>query len=182
MDASTFYNLDIKQQIATLTAMGYEVVAVARISGPYEMLEPLTRVANPFAALGRPVSAYDEGSTQVLNYKVRLHPRKGGRCKWYTVNGQRVQGTLERRYAEQLTRRGIAWVAHHKPTFVWLDDQDKAHWYKPDFYLPDSDTYIEIKGFWTPENLDKMDRVYAQNPNIRLQVIMEADVKRMENE
>jgi hypothetical protein len=158
------------------------VETVFSVRGPLHMLEAIAAAEHPLASLPRPRSWRRLDDTLVYEYVVREHHRKGGRCRWYTVDGQRVQGTLERRYAEALTRHGIEWRAHHAPTYAWTDANGRMHWYAPDFYLPAEDTFIEVKGFMHEAAREKMARVIAQNPGLRLRWIYEEDVVALERE
>lgn len=85
---------------------------------------------------------------------------KGGRAKWYTVAGQSVQGTWERNVALKLEELGIQWkkLKTNKDTLEYVMD-GKIRRYTPDFYLPDYDVYLEIKGHWWGRDKEKMNIV-----------------------
>ena len=59
----------------------------------------------------------------------------------YEYNGHVFRSTYEVRMATQLDRFGIAW--QYEPTRFDLGSCS----YYPDFYLPDEDAYIEVKGY-----------------------------------
>lgn len=66
--------------------------------------------------------------------------------------GYRFRSRLEARWAVFFDALGIKWEYEHEGYI--LDDNT---WYLPDFYLPDWDTYIEIKAKMpTQEELDKI--------------------------
>ena len=44
--------------------------------------------------------------------------------------------------------------------------------YTPDFYLPDKDTYIEVKNFWWPYSKIRDQKFRARYPKIRLDMIL----------
>ncbi len=96
----------------------------------------------------------------------------GGRCKWFEVAGQKVQGTWERDFATELERRGIVWRkprVHSEIIFYELDGFERA--YTPDFYLLDQDLYIEVKGYWWGRDKEKMDAVINQHPEIKILIV-----------
>lgn len=102
----------------------------------------------------------------------------GGRCKWYEVSGQKVQGTWERDFAIELDRRQIKWYKlkiHSDIIHYILDDKQKS--YTPDFYLPDFGFYIEVKGYWWGRDKEKMKAVTSQNPNIDIRIVEKQQFK-----
>lgn len=91
----------------------------------------------------------------------------GGKCKWFDVNGIKVQGTFEKYFAEELCKKNICWV-RPKETFSYIDYYTKKQRkYCPDFYLPDLHLYIELKGYWWGTDREKMKSVYNNNPQLR---------------
>ncbi len=104
----------------------------------------------------------------------------GGRCKWFDVHGQRVQGTWERDGGLKLTELGIEWRK-----CGWRDDiieyilDGKKRRYTPDFYLPAYDLYLEFKGYWWGDDRRKMDAVMAQNPAKEILIIEKDAFKAM---
>lgn len=84
--------------------------------------------------------------------------RKG---EWHTslarnmhheYKGFDLHGTWELKYAMYLDEQGINWY-RNKERFEYLYE-GKLHYYTPDFYLPDSDEYVEIKGYIRPGGKD----------------------------
>lgn len=55
------------------------------------------------------------------------------------------QSSYERKFMEYLDTTGLSWV-RCKDRFPYMDSENKKHTYNPDFYLPDEDIYIEVKG------------------------------------
>lgn len=98
---------------------------------------------------------------------------RGGRCRWFEVSGQRVQGTWERDLALKLDQSGIAWVKCAKSILYHMDGKDRR--YTPDFYLPEFDLYVELKGFWWGDDRRKMAAVFQQHPDLRLIVVEKED-------
>lgn len=94
--------------------------------------------------------------------------------KWYTVNGHKVQGTWEKRFAEYLTDRNIKW----KRTRLKYED---SHFYTPDFYCPEEDVYFEVKGFRRDRDLYKMHMALKCNPGIRIKLIEKYEINHLED-
>lgn len=88
-----------------------------------------------------------------------------GFCKWYTVNGVKVQGTWEKRFAEYLSSAGIIWNRDKKFLFR------KTHHYTPDFYCPEQDVYFEVKGFRRDRDIYKMYLVLDEHPDLHIKMI-----------
>lgn len=97
---------------------------------------------------------------------------KGGRAKWYDVAGQRVQGTWERDIASKLEDLGISWVKlkTNKDTLKYVMN-GKERSYTPDFYLPEFDMYLEIKGFWWGDDREKMRIVLETHKDKRIVIV-----------
>lgn len=64
-----------------------------------------------------------------------------------------VDGTWEYKYAVYLDTLGIQWRRNTKRFEYWYEG--KLRKYIPDFYIVDSDGYIEIKGYTTEKDLAK---------------------------
>ena len=99
-----------------------------------------------------------------LSIKQSLN-NSGGKCKWYDVSGQKVQGTWERDFAYLMNDLNIKWlkIKNNKDSFIYYKD-DKLKNYTPDFYIEEIDKFIEIKGFWWGNDKEKM-RLVIQNNN-----------------
>lgn len=69
----------------------------------------------------------------------------GGKCKWYEVDGKKVQGGWEKDIALKLNQFKIHW-SRCKPIIYHKNNKEKR--YTPDFYLPKFDLFLEIKGYW----------------------------------
>lgn len=103
---------------------------------------------------------------------------RGGRSKWFEVSGIKVQGTWERDIAEKLDELSVRWTKIRNFPFRYLKN-NKVHRYSPDFYLPDFDCYLEIKGYWWGNDREKMSLVRAQNPDKKIIVIEKDEYKRI---
>lgn len=83
----------------------------------------------------------------------------GKKMKIYKMNNS-LDGTeeilhcsWEKRVAECMTRMKIKWCKPRN-SFTYIHN-DSEHEYFPDFYLPEYDLYIEVKGYKTNRDLDK---------------------------
>lgn len=106
----------------------------------------------------------------------------GGRCEWYWVNGVHVQGTWERDVALKLTELGIQWERPTKNSGLFaytLDGRKRV--YTPDFYLPEFDSYLEIKGYWWGDDRRKMDTVREQHPDKNIILIQKNEFEKLLN-
>lgn len=102
----------------------------------------------------------------------------------YQKKSVKVQGTWELAYATYLNENKINWVHSRKLhlKYRWNDD-DYEHLYYPDFYLPDTDEFIEIKGFFFKskdgkiDDRVKMQKVQEQNKDIKITILMKNELK-----
>lgn len=89
-----------------------------------------------------------------------------GRTKKINYNGKKLTGTWELEVAKFLDRKGIVWTNIIKPfQYVW---ENKIRSYFPDFYLPEYNLYIEVKG-------NKTDRDEAKWSVVENLMIIEKD-------
>ena len=105
---------------------------------------------------------------------------RGGKCKWFDYNGQKLQGRWELNVAKKLDEMNIAWYKPKVHKDVWaynLDDKLKS--YTPDLYLKDLDIYLEIKGYWWGDDKRKMDAVIAQHPDKKIVILEKNDYQRL---
>lgn len=93
--------------------------------------------------------------------------------KWYKVknlNGDvfTVRGHWEENVANKLTNDGILWIKNHTLKYITNDGVKRT--YNPDFYLPSTDEYIEVKGYYSDKDKLKMRLVLEQN-NVKIYFI-----------
>jgi hypothetical protein len=106
------------------------------------------------------------------------------KCSYYEVYclyrgcSINVQGTYEKKYAEYLNSENILWDRSRKINLKYkLHEDDYIHTYYPDFYLIDTDEYVEIKGYWWKsadgrvDDRRKMDSVITCNPNRKIKIL-----------
>lgn len=94
-----------------------------------------------------------------------------GRVKIEEYNGESFHGKWEVMFAKWLDENGISWARKVEPLkYEW---NGKWHLYFPDFYLPEMDVYVEVKGYETERDRCKWKAV----PN--LIVIKQVDINKI---
>jgi hypothetical protein len=74
---------------------------------------------------------------------------------WNEFEGYVMRSYAEARVAEVMTRIGFAWVYEHMPY--------SFRGYLPDFYLPNLDAFVEVKGIEaSDEELEKCERLHNE--------------------
>jgi len=134
---------------------------------------------------GKPVTKSTKEKLSLARSK-QLEELGGGgfkHIKWYTIRNIRneefiVRGTWELKVAEWLNRKNILWV---RKQYLQYKIGGILKTYTPDFYLPDSDVYFEIKGYYSRVDKKKMKLVQKQNL-IRLVMIFGNTIKRLETD
>lgn len=112
--------------------------------------------------VGRKGTKLSEEHKKKISVHQSLH-NNGGRCKWYKVSGQKVQGTWERDLAKLFVKYKIDWekIKTNNKVFRYTF-KDKERSYAPDFYIKEFDIYLEVKGFWWGDDKKKMNHVIDQ--------------------
>jgi hypothetical protein len=90
----------------------------------------------------------------------------------YTYKGVDLHGKWELKYAQWLDNNRVKWM-RCKQAFEYTFE-NKTRRYTPDFYLPDTDEYIEIKGYKTNKDIAK----WSQFP-YKLTVLMRSELKKI---
>jgi predicted nuclease of restriction endonuclease-like RecB superfamily len=100
---------------------------------------------------------------------------------YITVEGTTVSmdSTWEVACAKRLDELEVRWIRNPSIKLKYNTRGRRARNYIPDFYLPDYDVYIEVKGYWTEAARHKMKSVQALNP-VRI-IILESlsEIKNM---
>ncbi len=76
-----------------------------------------------------------------------------GRNKKLMIDGVRYHSTWEYEVACYLSKNNIDWTRDIDPISYWWNDG--WHLYFPDFYLPNFDIFIEVKGYQTKRDIAK---------------------------
>lgn len=127
---------------------------------PKPMISTNTRKKLSSVWLGRKHSEESKQKTSMTMQRVvKEHPESysaqnvGGRVKKVEYNGLLLDSTWEVIVAEYLDKHNIIW---ERPVigFDYIYE-DKSRTYYPDFYLPQYDVYIEVKGYKRQRDLIK---------------------------
>ena len=107
--------------------------------------------------------------TQSKGNQVR-HPKGSWyRCKYVCSCGCGwnfwMRSSWEVAFAHWLDHFGIAWEYESKKFCI-----GKGKYYTPDFYLPDQNEYVELKGWLTDKNKEKIKLFRSMYPDIKLYV------------
>ena len=83
-----------------------------------------------------------------------------------TIDGSEVKmdSTWEVAMAEKLDELTIRWIRNDNMKLEYTTVRGRKQRYIPDFYLPDYDLYIEVKGYWTDAARHKMKDIEERNP------------------
>jgi len=94
-----------------------------------------------------------------------------GRTKVEDYKGEKFHGKWEVEFAQWLDANNIRWIRKVSPIqYFWNNDW---HSYFPDFYLPEFDYFIEVKGFETKRDRCKWEAVE------KLQVIKKKEIEQI---
>ena len=85
---------------------------------------------------------------------------KGGK-----YNNVWMKSSYELKYAKYLDQHNIKWL--YEPKAFDLGETT----YRPDFYLPELDSWIEVKGYWTEEATNKFNLFKKLYSNIKIYII-----------
>ena len=82
--------------------------------------------------------------------------------------------SLEIQYFEYLEKNNTEWV---KPQYISYSTPDgKTHRYFSDFFLTQSNEYVEVKGYYWPTDKVKMKLVIEQNPSLYIKILFKEDI------
>ncbi len=84
-------------------------------------------------------------------------------------NGYWMDSGAERKFAELLDANDIKWIKNTDKFFTYRDGSGKSRKYYPDFYLPEYDYWVEIKGLLYMNDNDPIKLASVGN-NIELQM------------
>lgn len=104
----------------------------------------------------------------------RKNYQKGYVFNKYQNKNVYLMSSWEFKYVDYLTENNIIWI---KPKPLPYILNNKNHYYIPDFYLPETDEYIEIKGHMWPCDHIKLENVKICNPDINLLILGKDEMK-----
>jgi hypothetical protein len=112
------------------------------------------------------------GKNQIgkLNHRFGKPPLHGKRIKYKNIL---MRSTWEAAYAKWLDKQGIQWQYEPK-TF----DLGKTT-YTPDFYLPETDTYVEIKGRWRDDAKKKFKMFQKKYYSMNIILLKEKELRQL---
>tara|TARA_B100000212_G_C27369129_1_gene531735 strand:- start:770 stop:1186 length:417 start_codon:yes stop_codon:yes gene_type:complete len=98
------------------------------------------------------------------------------KSEFIKLDGTKVvmDSTWEVACAERLDELGVEWSRDPKMKLQYRTQKLKLRNYIPDFYLPDHDIYLEVKGYWTDSARWKMRDVCSRYPG-KIKIIESLD-------
>ena len=85
-----------------------------------------------------------------------------------------MDSTWEVACAKRLDELGIKWMRTPSIKLKYITRSRRIRNYIPDFYLPDYDIYIEVKGYWTDAARHKIKSVQINN-DVKLLILESLD-------
>jgi len=110
------------------------------------------------------------------NFKGRNHPNFGKSPRWKKVKYNKdicMRSTWEVLYAKYLDKNNIKWL--YEPKTFDLGNCS----YTPDFYLPKTKEYIEIKGWFREKDKKKMKIFKCKYYKEKITVLQQEDLKEL---
>ena len=98
-----------------------------------------------------------------IQFDGRMEREPQTRGKKAKINGVWMRSSWEYEFANDLNEKGIIWKYESK-RFKLKD----GRFYTPDFYLPETNEFIEIKGHWYPAALEKYKLFRKQFKEIKI--------------
>lgn len=142
--------------------------------------EKVTLTARKKVLNGTHVPAVMGAEARLRLSKIQSLHNRGGKCKWFSYRGAKLQGTWELKVAKKLDELGVLWYKPHLKKDIWsyvLDGKVKS--YTPDFYLPTENIFLEIKGYWWGDDRRKMEAVATQHQEKRIVIVEKDAFKRL---
>jgi len=97
-----------------------------------------------------------------------------GRVKLIEYKGAKLHGNWELLVAKYFDENNIIWDRNDVKTFSYMWN-NKEHTYFPDFYLPEYDKYVEVKGYKRDRDIAKWEVVD------NLIIIQLSEIKKIKN-
>lgn len=96
------------------------------------------------------------------------------KVRTYEYKGVKLHGKWELQYAQWLDKNNVKW-RRPKEKFVYIFEE-KERFYTPDFYLIDSNEYIEIKGYETEKDRVKWNQFPLKLRTIKGKELFELNI------
>jgi len=85
-----------------------------------------------------------------------------------------MRSSWEMLYAVYLDCKGVDWKYESKAFTLKLEDRTFS--YTPDFYLPATDEYVEVKGYFSKHNKRRMKLFASQYPDVKLSMVFSSEI------
>ena len=125
--------------------------------------------------IGHPHTKETREKLSIIRSKILEREDSGGfkNVKWYHVSNLDgkdyvVRGTWELTIAKLLNEHGLSWVKNKHLPYL---KEGVRRTYNPDFYLPNTDEYIEVKGYYSEKDKIKMRLVLEQHEGVKIYMI-----------
>ena len=128
------------------------------------------RYIENYCECGRKISAKATHCVSCANKGKRfgkISKSAGWRGNGDYYKGIWMRSSWEILYAVWLDLNGIEW--YYEPKMFVLEEGKRS--YRPDFYLPEFDEYVEIKGWFNKQTKEKLLLFSKKYPHIKLRVI-----------
>lgn len=109
-------------------------------------------------------TAISASLSEALKGKTGGYRERGGRGKGSHYKEVWLDSTWELAFVKRLDQLSIRWerdVGKHR--FPYVDSLGRERLYFPDFYLPEFECYVEVKGYWTSIVKQKIDAAVSRN-------------------
>lgn len=117
---------------------------------------------------GKPMSR--EAIEKIAKNSNQKHPYRGKAGKREDLENVYFRSTWEANFARVLKLMRVEF--QFEPKIFWLKRANGSEMsYTPDFYLPKTDEYIEVKGRWFDDAKEKFDLFKEQYPHIKIKVV-----------
>lgn len=80
------------------------------------------------------------------------------------IDGYKMDSGAEALFAKKCNEIGIKWIKNSETNFEFIDSNGKKRRYYPDFFLPDYDVWVEIKGLRYIRKDDHLRREAVKKP------------------
>lgn len=89
-----------------------------------------------------------------------------------------LRGTWEVKVSEWLNHQGVMWTRKHYIKYI---DDNINRTYSPDFYIPNDDLIIEVKGYYSERDKRKMSLISEQYPQLKIKFIMKNEIEHIDS-
>jgi hypothetical protein len=96
--------------------------------------------------------------------------------KRFHYKGAPLRSSYELRVAQAFDRLGVRWEFEPKRF-----DLGGSSTYLPDFYLPDLEMYVEVKGYYGPNSAVTMSRMFTVHPDVPVAILQLPQIVALEH-